>query len=229
MSDRSRYRYTTPVDMPRGSHYGSNYHILPSRKLGRNVCAYSNLEYENLLSLEMNPEIEFFCEQPAKVFVIADGKKQETIFDAYVFYRNGVEQMQEVKYYDELHSNTEKGERDQEQIRNQKIWCETNQIDHIVRTEHEIEREAFTARNLAWLAAKARRWHNSDREMEKYICHYLEKHHSATIGLMYEAGMFNRYNGLDVLADMVYRGKIFIKDIDAEVISNASEVTLYGK
>ena len=65
--------------------------------------------------------------------------------------------MQEVKYYDELHSDSEKGLRDQKQIKVQKIWCESNQINHLIKTDREIEKGEFTIRNIAWFAAKARR------------------------------------------------------------------------
>lgn len=229
MSKNPKYRYTTPISMPRGTHYGNNYHIMPSRKLSRNVCAYSNLEYENLLCLEMNPEVEFYCEQPVEVSVMADGESHKTTFDVYVYYRSGNEEMQEVKYYDELHSDSEKGLRDQKQIKVQKIWCESNQIDHLIQTDREIEKGEFTIRNIAWLAAKARRVCVTDKEACRYILSYLTKHDFVTIGMLYEAGMLRRSNGLDVLADLAYRGKIRFTKLDSEVISNASEVTLYGK
>ena len=230
MLNNSKYRYTTPISMKCGTHYGNNYHIMPSRKLNRNVCAYSNLEYENLVTLEMNPEVEFYCEQPDTVSVMVDGTVRKTTFDVYVYYRDGSEEIQEVKYYDELHSNSTKGLRDQEQINTQKIWCNANHIQHIVRTDREIEIGNFTIRNLTWLAAKARRIHKSDsNEACKYICNYLANHNTITIGMLYEAGLLNRSTGLDMIAELVYCGKVILKDIHLEVISNASEVMLYGK
>lgn len=224
-----KYRYTEPKSMPRGTHYGNNYHIMPSRKLGRNVYAYSNLEYENLICLEMDPEVEFYCEQPVEVTVMTDGKPQKTTFDVYVYYRNGEEEMREVKYYDELHSKTEKGDRDRKQIEIQKIWCDTNGIRHLVRTDREIEKGEFTIRNLAWLVAKARRAHSVDKETVKYIGSYLAKHKNVTVGMLYESGILSRSAGLDILADLVYTGKVTFSDIDSQVITNASEVILYGK
>ena len=160
---------------------------------------------------------------------MADGESHKTTFDVYVYYRSGNEEMQEVKYYDELHSDSEKGLRDQKQIKVQKIWCESNQIDHLIQTYREIEKGEFTIRNIAWLAAKARRVCVTDKEACRYILSYLTKHDFVTIGMLYEAGMLRRSNGLDVLADLAYRGKIRFTKLDSEVISNASEVTLYGK
>ena len=54
-----KYRYTSPIKMQRSTHYGSNYYIIPSRKLRRNVSAFSYLEYCNILTLEMDSNIEF--------------------------------------------------------------------------------------------------------------------------------------------------------------------------
>ena len=76
------YKFTTPIKMPRGTHYGSNYWMFESKKIHRCVTAYSNLEYENLLTLEMNPEVEYYCEQPYSATVFVGGKEYKTIFDA---------------------------------------------------------------------------------------------------------------------------------------------------
>ena len=43
-------KFTTPIEMPRGTHYGSNYFIVYSHEIKRNVKLYSNLEYYNFLS-----------------------------------------------------------------------------------------------------------------------------------------------------------------------------------
>ena len=83
------YKFTTPIEMPRSTHYGNNYWIFESRKLHRRVTAYSNLEYENLLTLEMNPEVVYYCEQPCSTTVFVSGKEHKTIFDVYIVYKNG--------------------------------------------------------------------------------------------------------------------------------------------
>lgn len=56
--------YINPIEMPRGTHYGSNYWEAYSNKLKRKICLFSNLEYENFLSLEMNANVMKYCEQP---------------------------------------------------------------------------------------------------------------------------------------------------------------------
>ena len=92
------YKFTTPIKMPRGTHYGSNYWMFESKKIHRCVTAYSNLEYENLLTLEMNPEVEYYCEQPYSATVFVGGKEYKTIFDVYVVYKNGREEFQEINW-----------------------------------------------------------------------------------------------------------------------------------
>ena len=65
-----------------------------------------------------------------------------------------------------------------------------------------------------------------DENKDLYEC---TKNSEISLGMLYEAGMLKRSNGLDVLADLAYHGKIRFTNLDSEVISNASEVTLYGK
>ena len=91
-----KMKFTTPIEMPRGTHYGSNYFIVYSHKIKRNVKLYSNLEYYNFLTLETDPNVEYFCEQPGfdaslKYAIDAMG---ETAFDFYekfaaFYYREG--------------------------------------------------------------------------------------------------------------------------------------------
>lgn len=56
--------FTKPIDIPRSTHYGNNYFAVYSNKIHRICHFYSNLEYYNFLSLEINPKVSSFCEQP---------------------------------------------------------------------------------------------------------------------------------------------------------------------
>lgn len=64
--------------------YGSNYWVGYSYKLRRHVHFYSDLEYENWILVETNPEVEVFCEQPLRIQYFLDGKKSESIFDMWI-------------------------------------------------------------------------------------------------------------------------------------------------
>ena len=223
-----KYRYTSPIKMQRSTHYGSNYYIIPSRKLRRNVTAFSYLEYCNILTLEMDSNVEFYCEQPINATVYVDGVKSSTIFDAYVYYVDGREEMQEIKYFDELHSDNKKGERDRLQIKRQELWCTQNNIGYSIRTEQIIMPGEYTIRNLEWLAAKARRYCYSNDIARKIIRTYLEENGGMTIGQLYTSGNLTKENGLNLLADMFYRGEISFSNFDSEQISNKTEVLHNG-
>ena len=85
-----KMKFTTPIEMPRGTHYGSNYFIVYSHKIKRNVKLYSNLEYYNFLTLETDPNVEYFCEQPHEISVCIDNKLGKAIFDMFVEYRKPI-------------------------------------------------------------------------------------------------------------------------------------------
>lgn len=223
---KEKYRYTIPVEMPRSTHYGNNYYVIPSRKLGRNVTAFSYLEYCNIIKLEMDSKVEFYCEQPCTVDVFVDGMMYSTTFDTYVFYKDGREEMQEVKYAEELAANNERGERDRAQIEKQKLWCTQNGINYAVRTDNIILSGNFTIRNLEWLAAKARRYSMTNDMGRKMLTSYLRENGNFTIGQLYTCGIITTKNGLNLLADMYYRGEITFGDIDNNQISNKTEVQL---
>ncbi len=223
-----KYKFTQPIDMPRGTHYGNNYWIFESRKLHRRVTAFSNMEYENLLTLEMNPEVEYFCEQPCKVTVFVGGKEVNTVFDVYVVYKDGREEFQEVKYQEELDSDTDKGERSRNQLVAQKMWCLQNGFDYNLRTDKDIEDGEFYIRNLSSLATKARRFHIESDVADKAIINYLAEANCTTIGFLVSSGRFDNGKTIDYLADLYYRGIINLSDIHNECIGNKTEVIFNG-
>ena len=221
-------RFTVPVPMPRAIHYGNNYWIFQSRKLHRRVYAFSNLEYENLLCLEMNPLVQFYCEQPYEAQIYIGGKEYKTIFDVWVSYSNGTEEFQEVKYYNELTGTSEKSERDRKQIAIQKAWCLQNNFTYSVRTDKEIELGNFYIRNLDLLAAKARRFHVHSPNADAVLINYLADLQATSIGYLVSSGRFEQGKTLDYLADLYYRGIITFLNIENECISNKTEVIFNG-
>ncbi|MCR4657822.1 MAG: TnsA endonuclease N-terminal domain-containing protein [Lachnospiraceae bacterium] len=222
------YLYTEPLPMPRATHYGNNYWIFRSRKLGRRVTAFSNLEYWNLLCLEMDPEVVHYCEQPCEQSVIIDGERHKTVFDVYVVYRDGREEFQEVKYSEELNSDTKQGERSRRQVEVQKYWCMQNNFGYSLRTDKEIEIGQYTVRNLSFLCAKARRFSSCSVVDDGSVIRFLKERGCVTIGQLYGSGRITEKNGLDYLADLCYRGVIKFVDIGSTAIGNATEVMLYG-
>ncbi len=220
------YLFKTPIDMPRGTHYGNNYWIFQSRKVGRRVTAFSNLEYENLITLEMDPNVEFYCEQPCEQTVIIDGKRNQTAFDVYVVYKDGREEFQEIKYQEELDSDSKAGERSRKQIEVQRSWCLQNGYPYVVRTDKDIETGVYTIRNLTYLCSKARRYNVANKIMDNSILQFLSERGSISIGQLYASGRITAYTGLDYLADLFYRGLISFSDFETKPITNTTEVSV---
>lgn len=221
-------RFTKPLPMPRATHYGNNYWIFESRKLHRRVTAFSNLEYENLLCLEMDAKVRYYCEQPYEANVFIGGKEYRTIFDVWVAYKDGSEEFQEVKYFEELESDTKKGERDRRQVTVQKKWCLQNEFQYTLRTDKEIELGEFYIRNLNLLAAKARRFHVYSENADDVIRNYLAELNRTTIGYLVSSGRFRQNKTLDYLANLYYRGIITFLNLENECISNKTEVVYNG-
>ena len=220
------YLYENPIKMPRGTHYGNNYWLFRSRKVDRRVTAFSNLEYENLISLEMDPNVVFYCEQPCEHTVVIDGKKHHTVFDVYVVYRDGRETFQEVKYAEEIAS--EDSDRSHKQIKVQQYWCMQNNHPYELRTDKEIEVGKYTVRNLCYLCSKARRNTALETIGDQAFLTYLKEHGQPTIGQLFACGILTTRCGMDYLADLYYRGKITFSDIHSEPITNATGVRTYG-
>lgn len=163
------YPYMQPVEMPRGSHYGSDYWIAYSTKCNRHVHFYSMLEYSNFLILEMNPCVEYFCEQPLKISWEIESHKISTIFDFWVKYANGDNEFQEIKYSKELSGIDENSHRSQLQIKHQKKWCADNNQQHRVITEKEIFQGEYYIQNLKILQHKSSRYQCVDKAIYKKL------------------------------------------------------------
>lgn len=146
----------TPVEMKRSMKYGNNYWEAYSPKIGRNVRFFSDLEYDNWLHIETNPEIVDFCEQPLKIQVIFEGKPVESIFDMWVQYRDNTEEFMEVKYNAELIGESSKSLRSKRQIQVQKKWCTEHQYNYSVKTDMEIRASLTHLNNLKQIIGQVR-------------------------------------------------------------------------
>lgn len=154
--------FSKPIDIPRSTHYGSNFYTVYSNKIHRICHFYSNLEYYNFLSLEINPKVDKFCEQPLKIELLQENKLKHAIFDMWVLYRDGKEELQEVKYSDELIGDDPESLRSQEQIRREECWCKDNNIDFVIRTDKTIPKGRFFLNNANTIAAHLRRYIPTD-------------------------------------------------------------------
>ena len=223
-----KYRHTKPIPMPRGTHYGNSYFVFNSRKIGRRVTAFSNLEFDNLICLEMDPEVEYYCEQPETISLVVDGQEKESTFDVWVFYRNGEEEYQEVKYISEVNDKAPDS-RTAQQIRIQQKWCKINGFKHVLRTDDSIYLGQYYLTNLRFLAAKTRRNivpSDIQASTEKKIRSLLEERY-CNVGGLIKNKILPGGMEIDSLAIMYFKGIIKFANIEDAIITDKTEVYLY--
>ncbi|EPR10214.1 TnsA endonuclease N-terminal domain-containing protein [Ruminiclostridium papyrosolvens] len=219
--------FDKPVDMTRATHYGNNYFEVYSRKLKRIVKLFSSLEYANFLTLEMNPFVGKFCEQPLEIEIILEDKPKKAIFDFWVLYSDKREEMQEIKYLNELNEIDEKSSRSKEQIRRQKLWCEENKISHIIRTDKDIYAGRFYIKNLEYLAAKSRRYIPlEDNFYRSLVLNTLKATKKITISDMVKFEILPIGHEMDYISYLYYEG-IITMDIATRPIDGKMEVSLW--
>lgn len=222
-------RFTKPIDMPRATHYGNNYFAVYSNKIKRICHFFSNLEYYNFLSLEMNPEVECFCEQPLKIDIVLENKLKHAIFDMWVSYRDGREEMQEVKYEAELNGNEESAIRSQEQIRREEAWCKSNGIDFVVRTDKTIPKGRFYLKNLNIMSAHLRRYIPTESAYyNPRIIDALGKNKVLTYAELMDNDLLPINNELNHLCYMYEKGLIHM-NIENRPLDYKTEVSLWQK
>lgn len=222
-------KFTKPLDMPRGTHYGNNYFAVYSNKIKRICHFFSNLEYYNFLSLEMNPEVESFCEQPLKIDVIQENELKHAIFDMWVLYLDGREEMQEVKYNAELEGNDESAIRSQEQIRREEAWCKSNGIDFVVRTDKMIPKGRFYLKNLNIMSAHLRRYIPTEGAYyNPRIIDALGRNKVLTYSELMDNDLLPINNELNHLCYMYEKGLIHM-NIENRPLDYKTEVSLWQK
>lgn len=218
--------FNIPIEMPRATHYGNNYFVVYSNKLHRTCRFFSNLEYYNFLSLEINPDVETFCEQPLKIEIIQNNQLKHAIFDMWVKYRNGNEEMQEVKYQSELEKDDEKSLRSQEQIRREAAWCKDNGIDFVVRTDKNISKGKFFLNNINVMASRLRRYISTeDKYYNPRILNAINNQNVITVEELIARELLPLNNELNHLCYMYEQGLIKM-NIEDRPLDFRTEVTL---
>lgn len=211
------YRFMAPVRMNRGMHYGSNYYLMPSKKTGRQMEAFSSLEYYNFIRLEMDPNVEYYCEHPY-CLKYKDEKDApcESVFDVWVYYRDGREEFQEVKYLSNITGNGKDAERCKKQIKAQEDFCRSMKISCCVRTDAVIKGDGqglYLVPNLEFLRARVNRYSRpEDSRLQENILNIVRRRNRAVISDLEELEGRTFAAVLDELALMYYKG-----DIDMDI------------
>ncbi len=219
------YLYQKPIEMPRGTHYGSDYWIAYSFKLKRMARFYSMLEYTNFICLEMSPAVEYFCEQPLKIEDLNSSlHKRITVFDFWIQYTDSSNEFQEVKYSSELIGNTDSAIRSQKQIEFQRNWCKNNAHNYKIITEKDLYVGQFRIQNLELLHSHLLRYNQVSRMSAEKLYEVLCKS-KLTIGAIRSLNIFPENYELSILAYQYYLGNIDI-NIKDRPLDNQTEVKL---
>ena len=133
-----RPKYAQSVKVPPRGKYWSNLWKAYSPKLGREITLYSDLEYYNYITVEANPVIQVYCEQPTYARIYEEGKELSSIIDMWVLFKDGNEEFWEVKYQQDLNVINERIML-QRQLAVQKEWCEINRYSYNIRCDQDIE------------------------------------------------------------------------------------------
>ena len=217
------YRYEEPIFRLRSSSYGSNYWVFHSRKLRRRVAVFSNLEYENILTLEMNPDVEWYCEYPLETTVYIGGKESKVLFNAWVKYKDGTEEYQGVAY---LCSSDDS--KDHVKVACQSAWCLQNDVNFVFRNEKNIEIGPFYIRNISLLAARARRFTACGVNGDRIFLSFIQAKRHICIGELEKMGRIEKYRALDYISDLYYRGLVTLSNMNTDCISADTEVISIG-
>lgn len=211
-----KYRFTEPIEKKRSSCYGNNYFIFKSRKLMREVTVFSNLEYDNIICLEMDYHVEWYCERPVKESFYIDGHKKIAEPDIYVKYKNGEEEFQIVTYDltdagDEIH-----------------LWAAQCNEKINIRTPKDIYIGPFFTRNISYLAMNSRHYQDSSSYADANILRYISSAGVVSVGQLINTGILTQTTGITYLSDLYYRGLIDFVDIAETSFSYRTEVKIVG-
>lgn len=221
----------TPIEMPVGRKYGSDYFVVKSYKIKRIIHLYSNLEFKNWLTLETDPEVQSFCEQPYKAEMLISGERKATIFDMWVLYRNGIEEFQEIKYSDQLTDPLNKDYlRCSEQVAFQKKWCKANKINYVIRSENSIELSRFYIENMLHISSCIKSYDPIyAKSFYNQITKLIGPTETTLENLYYALGSpiyFDEF--LSIISFAYYDGIVALNILKDELGLN-TEVRLYGK
>ncbi len=142
-------------EIKRSSNFGSNYWESFSPKLNRIVKFFTDLEYENWVLIETNPEVIEFCERPKEIKINCNSD-DETPFDMWVKWKNNKQTFINIFYSSDLELNNKQYEKNIEFIKNRKNWCLNNNFDYEVVVDKDIRRSQIYLNNKKKILSNVR-------------------------------------------------------------------------
>lgn len=156
------------------NNYGSNRWVAFSPRLGRQVISYSDLEHDHCVLLEANPLIESFCEQPFRISIRLPSGIVRTIFDSWIKWKCGCEELREIKYQDQLTGSA----RVTRQLEAQMRWTQLYSFRYSIVTEEVIRADPIRLANWKRILCQLATTHRVD----------LAKYTDAAVTLMLKSG-----------------------------------------
>ncbi|MUT67102.1 TnsA endonuclease N-terminal domain-containing protein [Paenibacillus sp. NEAU-GSW1] len=212
-----------PKVMPRNAKYGSNYWSTEGPKVNmREVILYSDLEFDNWVHIESDPNIETYCEQYPEISYVYDGVLHTSVFDMWIRHHDGTQIYREIKYEAELNENDPRNERTLRQIDAQRAYCIANNFTYEVVTEKSLRRNHQELENRLKIISIIK---NSLKPgvADDVIKHINDKRRS--LQSLYEITTLPYSLIHDSCLWLYYHGKIHI-NIDKAIICRQSEVWL---
>ncbi len=130
------------LEEKRKSKSNKNYREVYSPKLDRIVILNSELEYDNWVLVEANPDIEAYCEKPIRIKYTVNGFKHETNLDMWVKRKNG-----SVGFI-KLSETAEASSRIRNQQDIQRDWCKAYGFEYSAVTAQDIRNNPVYLENL---------------------------------------------------------------------------------
>lgn len=214
-----------PIKMNRSMKFGNNYWISYSPKIGRVVEFFSDLEYDNWLHIETNPNIISFCEQPLRINVDIDGEIKESIFDMWVLYKDHTEEFIEVKYNKEINGSLPKAKRSQKQIKAQQKWCIENGYKYSVKTDLEIRNNLTYLNTLKYIISEVKSCNNIDNSDCIKVLNILSNRSLSLISIIKKLEFEQGYT-IKIICYLIYTG--IIKIVNPEIEFSFSTKVIYN-
>jgi len=208
------HRFFEPIPKKRESSFGTSYYLSYSRKVGRSISAFSNIEIDNITCCEMNYHVTWYCERPATFQTCFNGKNYLIAPDLYVEYDNGESEFQWVHYKDKEIEN-----------KNEILFWGAQSGENVrFVNEDDLHSGPYYIRNLNYLCAKARRYEDDVDSVSDRMLIYNIIQEKMTIGKLISRGLIDKNKGISYLSDLYYRGIITFYDIENRTICFQTEV-----
>jgi hypothetical protein len=208
--------------LPRGFEIHSDFFLFYSPKNKRQMKFFSSLEYQHALLLEGTPEVLQYCEQPMKAAL----RGKAYVFDCWIRWRDGRQELREVKPTEKLVLN-DNGARVPARWPEIVSWCDKQGYLSNFVTEKTLEPYEFVIRNWQRLVPYVLEAHERPRpDLENSLVLAVGDTPRITLGQLSRALAPERQgNVIAALANLLHKGRL-MADLQHQRLGPAIEFTL---